>query len=251
MNTKLKGRALLLIGGILVLLGVIGNIYSMGRNLLNGISLRAIMVFLPPLLIMGVRIAAGIICLVGNNKKSSAGACMAMSIVLAVVVLLGSLFGPIINLAHGMPMEMLGRVLGSQIPTILLGLIGPLLCLVGAILNKKDSYQYADQGLAGWSCPVCGHGGNQTHFCNRCGYAKPEEEPAVVTAETVTPPAPAANGDSWICPACGAESSGRFCADCGSAKPEPKPADGPWVCACGTENVGKFCPNCGSKRPGI
>lgn len=51
--------------------------------------------------------------------------------------------------------------------------------------------------------------------------------------------------DTWTCPKCGHEVTGKFCPECG----EKKPADG-WSCPkCGTANKGKFCTECGEKKP--
>ena len=59
-------------------------------------------------------------------------------------------------------------------------------------------------------------------------------------------PAPAApKGDSWTCPTCGKQATGKFCTECGTKKPE----DG-WTCpSCGAVNKGKFCAECGAKKP--
>ena len=58
--------------------------------------------------------------------------------------------------------------------------------------------------------------------------------------------APAApKGDSWTCPTCGKQATGKFCTECGTKKPE----DG-WTCpSCGAVNKGKFCAECGAKKP--
>ena len=59
-------------------------------------------------------------------------------------------------------------------------------------------------------------------------------------------PAPASpKGDSWTCPTCGKQATGKFCTECGTKKPE----DG-WTCpSCGKVNKGKFCDECGAKKP--
>ena len=55
------------------------------------------------------------------------------------------------------------------------------------------------------------------------------------------------SANTWKCPACGAEASGKFCPECGAKKPEE--ASG-WTCAkCGTVNKGRFCSECGEKKP--
>lgn len=55
--------------------------------------------------------------------------------------------------------------------------------------------------------------------------------------------------DSWKCPGCGTEVSGRFCPECGTKKPEPV-QDGTWQCSrCGASNTGKFCAECGTPKP--
>ena len=90
---------------------------------------------------------------------------------------------------------------------------------------------------------------------------------AAKTEEPKQSAAPAAN--TWKCPACGTENTGKFCMDCGKPKPEtwdcacghkgnrgkfceecgaPKVIS--WDCACGQKgNTGKCCPECGAKRP--
>ena len=57
--------------------------------------------------------------------------------------------------------------------------------------------------------------------------------------------APAAKKDSWKCPSCGAEATGKFCPECGTKKPEVNT----WTCSCGAVNKGKFCAECGAKKP--
>ena len=53
-------------------------------------------------------------------------------------------------------------------------------------------------------------------------------------------------GEAWVCPSCGAQSSGKFCSNCGAVKPTTcsgcancgwRPADG--------QSLPKFCPECG------
>ena len=57
--------------------------------------------------------------------------------------------------------------------------------------------------------------------------------------------AAASAANTWICPQCGKQASGKFCTECGTKKPE----DG-WTCpSCGKVNKGKFCIECGAKKP--
>ncbi len=52
------------------------------------------------------------------------------------------------------------------------------------------------------------------------------------------------NDNSWTCPKCGSQVTGKFCPECGEKKPEP------WACPnCGAQVKGKFCPECGTKKP--
>ena len=61
--------------------------------------------------------------------------------------------------------------------------------------------------------------------------------------QQAAPAAPAA--DTWTCPSCGNQASGKFCSACGAKKP----GEG-WTCpSCGALNKGRFCTECGAKKP--
>lgn len=55
--------------------------------------------------------------------------------------------------------------------------------------------------------------------------------------------------NTWVCPNCGKNVSGKFCPECGTKKPEPVVVVG-WECPnCRSVNKGKFCSECGCRKP--
>ncbi len=48
--------------------------------------------------------------------------------------------------------------------------------------------------------------------------------------------------ESWKCPNCSKENTGKFCMECGTKKPEEKVCP---KCGCKLNSVSKFCPECG------
>ena len=80
-----------------------------------------------------------------------------------------------------------------------------------------------------------------TWKCPNCG----NEVSGKFCPECGTKKPSAAN--TWKCPNCGHENTGKFCMECGTKKPDA--TDNSWFCPeCGTKNTGKFCANCGHKK---
>ena len=85
-------------------------------------------------------------------------------------------------------------------------------------------------------------GGNQAASLFQMGAQQQAQQAAAAPAPA---PAAAPAKDSWTCPSCGKQATGKFCTECGTKKPE----DG-WTCpSCGKVNKGKFCSDCGAKKP--
>ncbi len=91
---------------------------------------------------------------------------------------------------------------------------------------------------------------------NNVNYQQPNAEGfAAAQAPTPAPeqpaPAPAPSADSWKCPDCGAENTGRFCTGCGKSKDEAVAPKATTIkCPkCGAEwpEGTKFCGECGQK----
>ena len=82
-------------------------------------------------------------------------------------------------------------------------------------------------------------GGMNAQTLYGMGQQQAAQQPVQQTA------APAA--ESWTCPTCGKQATGKFCTECGTKKPE---APAGWTCpSCGKVNQGKFCTECGAKKP--
>ncbi|MGM0237632.1 SPFH domain-containing protein [Enterococcus sp. AZ103] len=66
-----------------------------------------------------------------------------------------------------------------------------------------------------------------------------------------------AKADSWTCPKCGTENTGKFCSNCGKPKPQATVNKIEMKCSeCGeivdlSNGVPKFCPHCGKPFKGI
>ena len=70
------------------------------------------------------------------------------------------------------------------------------------------------------------------------------QAPVYQTPAARQAPQEAPKADTWHCPQCGTEATGKFCPECGAKKPENG-----WKCSCGAVNKGKFCTQCGAKKP--
>ena len=85
-------------------------------------------------------------------------------------------------------------------------------------------------------------------FCYQCGAELPQGARFCLQCGAKQPVAPKA--DTWFCPECGTENTGKFCQECGHKRPENAE---PAKCAkCGwvvddPANPPKFCPECGNK----
>ena len=70
------------------------------------------------------------------------------------------------------------------------------------------------------------------------------QAPVYQTPAARQAPQEAPKADTWHCPQCGTEATGKFCPECGAKKPENG-----WKCSCGAVNKGKFCTQCGARKP--
>ena len=84
----------------------------------------------------------------------------------------------------------------------------------GVYSNNNSNQQLTDQHVHedahSWTCPECGHSGNEGNFCSNCGAKRPAEQ------------VKSSNGKSvWTCPTCGkTDNEGSFCANCGTNRPD-------------------------------
>lgn len=113
-------------------------------------------------------------------------------------------------------------------------------------MNAASLYQMGGQpGQGGYQQPV-GNVAPDGGFGGGGAAAAPQQP-----QQSAQPQAQAA--DTWTCPECGTQNTGKFCLECGTKKPEPAPAPATpdtWTCPeCGAQNTGKFCHECGTKKP--
>ncbi len=113
--------------------------------------------------------------------------------------------------------------------------------LVGAqasAMQAAANNQNAGPAMAFMGMNMAGNvGGMNAQNLYQMGAQQQPQQPA---------PAPAAApANSWKCPQCGAEATGKFCPECGTKKPE----NTGWTCSCGAVNKGKFCSECGKPKP--
>lgn len=104
-----------------------------------------------------------------------------------------------------------------------------------AMQNAAANASGALNGFMGMSMA----GGNANMAGDLLRSRMEQEAAASKAAETSS-----SSSDSWSCPKCGAQASGKFCSSCGS----PKPAVS-FCSNCGEKVApgAKFCPNCGTK----
>ena len=114
-----------------------------------------------------------------------------------------------------------------------------------------------------WKCPSCQCANSGTFTCQNCGAPVADESLLTIArniakAKMMMENAEAKQGNaagmqenapqSWQCPFCGSQNSGKFCENCGAGKPEARPGACP---GCGYVIPGgapvpRFCPNCGA-----
>ena len=69
------------------------------------------------------------------------------------------------------------------------------------VVKEKPAKEVSKTTSKGWTCPQCGHTGNNGKFCEECGTKKPEVP------------------ETWTCPHCGQTGNkGKFCCECGTKK---------------------------------
>ena len=72
----------------------------------------------------------------------------------------------------------------------------------------EHNHTHADAD--GWTCPECGHSGNEGNFCSNCGAKRPAAQAQSSGDKSV-----------WTCPTCGkTDNEGSFCANCGANRPD-------------------------------
>lgn len=109
-----------------------------------------------------------------------------------------------------------------------------------AMKGAASNANGAAMGFYGLNMAAQAGGMNANNF-----YQMEAQQQEQKQQQAVSQPKPAA--DSWKCPKCGAEVTGKFCPECGTKKPEESAG---WKCpTCGTVNKGKFCAECGAKKP--
>ena len=115
--------------------------------------------------------------------------------------------------------------------------------LVGAqasAMQAAANNQNAGPAMAFMGMNMAGNvGGMNAQNLYQMGAQQQAQQPAPAPAPAAAP------ANSWKCPQCGAEATGKFCPDCGTKKPE----NTGWTCSCGAVNKGKFCSECGKPKP--
>ena len=115
--------------------------------------------------------------------------------------------------------------------------------LVGAqasAMQAAANNQNAGPAMAFMGMNMAGNvGGMNAQNLYQMGAQQQAQQPAPAPAPAAAP------ANSWKCPQCGAEATGKFCPECGTKKPE----NTGWTCSCGAVNKGKFCSECGKPKP--
>ena len=96
-------------------------------------------------------------------------------------------------------------------------------------------------------------GATAQNIANNVQYQTPNANGAPVPGGAQVNETPVAAGtvpavETWKCPACGVENTGKFCTECGAKKPEAEETK-KFCPKCGAEVApdAKFCPECGEK----
>ncbi len=84
-------------------------------------------------------------------------------------------------------------------------------------------------------------GATTANVANNVQYQTPNPNAAAVG--TVSAP----NKETWKCPECGAENTGKFCTECGAKKPDGEATKYCPECGKPVASNAKFCPECGAK----
>ena len=123
---KVTGILMIIGGAIGLILGIVALVSTAGLAALVGSSGLGLLYAASSLALVGgaLEMVAGIVGVKNCNKPEKAGACIGWGVVVAVMSVLSN----ILNVVAG----------GSlSVPSLLLGLVLPVLYIIGAAMNKK------------------------------------------------------------------------------------------------------------------